>query len=90
MSFQYKRELQEAKLIWQSLHRMTPHATERAPRDRTDGQTDRHIGKNSLRLVHSMQPNDWKLDCWIVPKSSVRFKVFILANKKLNLSNDVI
>jgi len=56
---------QEANVIWQRLHRMTPtHCTRRLVelRDRqTDELTDlltdtAIIGNNSLHLTHSMQP----------------------------------
>jgi len=54
---------QEAKVIWQRLHRLTPAKWSRVqPHDRqidgwTDWQTDTtHIGNNSLHLMHSMQP----------------------------------
>jgi len=56
-------------MIWQRLHRVTPHTLHAPPSSaawqtdwRTDwktyGQTDTAIiGNNSLHLVHSMQPN---------------------------------
>jgi len=58
---------QEAKGIWRRLHRMTcAHGTRRRrlkPRERqTDRLTDTaNVGKNSLHLMHSMQPKQYEI-----------------------------
>jgi len=61
----YKKRKQEAKVIWQKLHRMTPTHNACASdlsrmTDRlTDEQTDTaNIGNNSLHLMHLMQPKN--------------------------------
>jgi len=48
---------QEAKVIWQKLHQMTPLNDPHCTRRVTDRRTDTaNIGNNSLHLMHSMQP----------------------------------
>jgi len=67
---QYKQ--QEAKVMWQRLHRMTSRTPKAPPQSLaawqtdwlTDGPTDwqtgtANIGNNSLHLMHWIQPNNW-------------------------------
>jgi len=53
---------QEVKVIWQRLHRMTPHTLHARHQElnnrQTGGQTDNtaNVGNNSQHLMHSTQP----------------------------------
>jgi len=67
-----QNEKNEAEVIWQRLHRMTPHTLHAAEFSRvTDRLTDRLtnlrtdtaiIGNSSLHLMGSMQPENYRFN----------------------------